>query len=57
MENLSIMDLSDNNLCIPADYPNLANPLHVFLEEKDPYWFEYQDPSLCPICFLPLIDR
>jgi Leucine-rich repeat (LRR) protein len=32
------LDLDYNFLNVPPDYPNPANPLHVFLNQKDPDW-------------------
>jgi len=32
------LDLGLNYLIVPSDYPNPANPLHVFLLQKDPDW-------------------
>ena len=41
------LDLDYNQLNVPADYPNPAVPLQVFLSQKDPDWHLRQSTFAC----------
>jgi hypothetical protein len=49
------LDLDYNYLNVPPDYPNPANPLHVFLSQKDPDWYLRQ--TILRLFYLPLLNR
>jgi Leucine-rich repeat (LRR) protein len=49
------LDLDYNHLNVPPDYPNPANPLHVFLSQKDPDWYLRQ--TILRLFYLPLLNR
>lgn len=49
------LDLSNNWLTVPEDYPNPENPLHMFLLQLDPDWHQYQTEVVR--IFLPITIR
>lgn len=51
------LNLNDNFFCIPDGYPQAGNPLHQFLNQKDPDFHEHQ--TCVPVfeVFLPMIRR
>lgn len=55
LTNLAELDLDYNHLTVPSDYPNPSNPLHVFLNHKDPNWHLRQTPLIK--VYLPLVRR
>jgi Leucine-rich repeat (LRR) protein len=57
LSSVSFLILGNNDLCVPPDYPNPVNPLHVFLEIKAPDWDLHQDVGICPACYLPLLRK
>ena len=47
-----------NNLCVPDDYPDMGNPLHVFILIRDiGEWQNNQGAGICPSCYLPLLRK
>lgn len=55
LTSLEYLDLDYNHLNVPADYPNPANPLHVFLQALDPDWHLRQTPM--NFIYLPTVLR
>jgi peptide/nickel transport system substrate-binding protein len=55
LSSLEYLDLDYNYLIVPADYPNPANPLHVFLQALDPDWHLRQTPL--NYVYLPTVLR
>lgn len=51
------LNLDYNRLCVPANYPQAGNPLHQFLNLKDPD-FHVRQNCLPPFeVFLPMVQR
>lgn len=51
------LNLNDNFFCVPAGYPQPGNPLHQFLNQKDPDFHLYQTCIPTFEVFLPMIRR
>lgn len=56
-DDLDDLNLNDNFFCIPDGYPQAGNPLHQFLNQKDPDFHLHQ--TCVPVfeVFLPMIRR
>jgi Leucine-rich repeat (LRR) protein len=57
LTNIITLDLGFNHLCIPVGYPDSDNPLHAYLESKDPDWDETQNLNYCHLCYLPFLQK
>lgn len=51
------LNLDDNRLCVPANYPQTGNPLHEFLNLKDPDFHQRQNCHPPFEVFLPMVQR
>jgi hypothetical protein len=56
-DDLDGLNLNDNFFCVPAGYPQPGNPLHQFLNQKDPDFHLYQTCIPTFEVFLPMIRR